>query len=74
VFPAAALSGSTSVPFSVRGEAHLVAQQGNRAAGEFQKILDWPGVVVNEPIAALAYLQIGRAYAMQGDTAKPSRL
>jgi eukaryotic-like serine/threonine-protein kinase len=26
--------------------------------------------VVNEPIAALAHLQIARAYAMQGDTAK----
>jgi eukaryotic-like serine/threonine-protein kinase len=26
--------------------------------------------VVNEPIGALARLQIGRAYVMQGDTAK----
>jgi eukaryotic-like serine/threonine-protein kinase len=26
--------------------------------------------VLNEPIGALAHLQIGRAHAMQGDTAK----
>ena len=42
----------------------------SEAAAEFQKILDHRGVVVNEPIGALAHLQIGRAYAMQGDTAK----
>jgi len=32
--------------------------------------LNWPGVVINEPIAALAHLGLARAYAMQGDTAK----
>jgi hypothetical protein len=43
---------------------------GSEAAAEFQKILDHRGVVVNDPIGALAHLQIARAYAMQGDTAK----
>jgi serine/threonine protein kinase len=57
-------------PVYVRGEAYLAAHQGKEAAGEFQKILYHPGVVLNEPIGALAHLQIGRAYAMQGDTAK----
>jgi eukaryotic-like serine/threonine-protein kinase len=57
-------------PAFVRGEAHLTAHQGSEAAAEFQKILDHRGVVLNEPIGALAHLQIGRAYAMQGDTAK----
>ncbi len=57
-------------PVFVRGEAYLAAHQGREAAVEFQKILDHPGVVQNEPIGALAHLQIGRAYAMQGDTAK----
>jgi hypothetical protein len=32
-----------------------------RAAAEFQKILDHRGVVVNEPIGALAHLEIARA-------------
>jgi eukaryotic-like serine/threonine-protein kinase len=57
-------------PVFVRGEAYLAAHQGSEAAAEFQKIIDRPGVVLNEPIGALAHLQIGRAYAMQGDTGK----
>jgi eukaryotic-like serine/threonine-protein kinase len=57
-------------PVFVRGEAYLAAQQGGEAAAEFRKILDHRGIVLNEPIGALAHLQIGRAYAMQGDTAK----
>jgi eukaryotic-like serine/threonine-protein kinase len=57
-------------PVYVRGEAYLAARQGREAAAEFQKILDHRGIVLNEPIGALAHLQIGRAYAMQGETAK----
>jgi tetratricopeptide (TPR) repeat protein len=57
-------------PVYVRGQAYLAAQQPNEAAAEFQKILDHQGIVRNAPIGALAHLQIARAYAMQGDTAK----
>jgi eukaryotic-like serine/threonine-protein kinase len=57
-------------PVFVRGEAYLAAHQGNEAATEFQKLLDHRGVVVNEPIGALAHLGLGRAYMLQGDTAK----
>jgi len=57
-------------PVFVRGEAYLAAHQGNEAAAEFQKILDHRGIVLNKPIGALAHLQIARAYALQGDTAK----
>jgi eukaryotic-like serine/threonine-protein kinase len=57
-------------PVFVRGEAYLAAHQGSEAAVEFQKILDHPGIVLNSPIGALAHLQIGRAYALQGDAAK----
>jgi serine/threonine protein kinase/Tfp pilus assembly protein PilF len=57
-------------PVYLRGEAYLAAKQSTEAAAEFQKILDHPGVVLSEPIGALAHLQVGRAYAMQGDTAK----
>ena len=57
-------------PVYVRGEAYLAAHQGNEAAAEFQKILDHRGIVLNEPIGALAHLQLGRAYSLQGDTAK----
>ena len=57
-------------PVYVRGEAYLAAHQGKEAAAEFQKVLDHRGIVLNGPIGALARLQLGRAYAMQGDTAK----
>jgi hypothetical protein len=55
-------------PIYVRGEAYLAAHRGREAAGEFQKILDHRSIVLNEPIGALAYLQLGRAYVIQGDT------
>jgi eukaryotic-like serine/threonine-protein kinase len=57
-------------PIYVRGEAYLAGHQGSEAAAEFQKILDHRALVLNDPIGALAHLQIGRAYAMQADTAK----
>jgi predicted Zn-dependent protease len=57
-------------PVYVRGEAYLAAHQAREAAAEFQKILDHRGIVLNEPIGALAHLQLGRAYALQGDTTK----
>jgi serine/threonine protein kinase/tetratricopeptide (TPR) repeat protein len=57
-------------PVYLRGEADLAAKQGSAAAAEFQKILDHPGVVLNEPISSLAHLGLGRAYTLAGETAK----
>jgi hypothetical protein len=57
-------------PVFVRGESYLAAHQGSDAAAEFQKIIDHRGIVLNEPIGALAHLGLARAYTMQGDTAK----
>ncbi len=57
-------------PVYLRGEAYLAAKQGAAAGAEFQKILDHPGVVGNEPIGAMAHLGLGRAYALAGDSAK----
>ena len=37
---------------------------------EFQKVLNHRGIVFNEPIGALAHLQLGRAYALSGDVTK----
>jgi eukaryotic-like serine/threonine-protein kinase len=55
-------------PVYVRGEAFLAARKGSEAAAEFQKILDHPGVVLYEPIGALAHLQLARAYALQSQS------
>jgi len=57
-------------PVYVRGEAHLAAHQGVAAAAEFQKILDHRGIVVSDPVGALARLQLGRAFALAGDPTK----
>jgi eukaryotic-like serine/threonine-protein kinase len=68
--PGAASFAPALYPVYVRGEAYLASHRSSEAAAEFQKILDHRGIVLNGPIGALAHLQIGRAYAMQGDTAK----
>src|SRR5437773_993966 len=57
-------------PVYVRGEAYLAKHQGAEAAAEFQKILDHRGIVVSDPIGALAHLQLGRAFALSGDRTK----
>ena len=54
-------------PVYIRGEAYLAAHDNKAAIGEFQEILEHPGMSVNEPIAALAHLGIARAHAAQGD-------
>jgi len=67
------------MPAYLRGQAYLRVHRGREAAAEFQKILDHRGVVFNAPIAALAHLDLGRAYALeatalQGDQAAPFRV
>ena len=57
-------------PAYVRGEAYLAGGRGQEAAAEFQKVLNHRGVVLADPIGALAHLQLGRAYASSGDSAR----
>lgn len=54
----------------MRGQAYQGAGQGAEAAAEFQKVLDHRGIVAADPIGALAHLQLGRTYAMEGDITK----
>jgi eukaryotic-like serine/threonine-protein kinase len=67
--------GSMIISFNLygvylRGEAYLATRQGGSAAIEFQKIVDHPGLVINEPIGPLAHLGLGRSYVLTGDTSK----
>ena len=48
----------------------MAAGRGNDAAAEFEKILKWRGLVVNEPIAPLALLGLARAYRSEGEGPK----
>jgi eukaryotic-like serine/threonine-protein kinase len=62
--------GTTMYPAYIRGLAYLAQRNGPAAAAEFQKFLDHPGIVQNFLLGSLARLQLGRAYAISGDTAK----
>jgi eukaryotic-like serine/threonine-protein kinase len=70
--PRSAIHGNFGAlyPVYVRGEAYLALHRGTEAAVEFQKILNHRGIVVSDPIGALAHLQLGRAYVMAGDKTK----
>jgi predicted Ser/Thr protein kinase len=61
---------TTMHPPYIRGLAYLAEKNGPAAAAEFQKFVDHPGIVLNFLLGSLARLQLGRAYAISGDTAK----
>jgi eukaryotic-like serine/threonine-protein kinase len=54
-------------PVYVRGLAYSRLGRPREAAGEFQKLLDQPGLVLNDPIGAMARLGKARALAEAGD-------
>ncbi|PWU07808.1 MAG: hypothetical protein C5B51_09120 [Terriglobia bacterium] len=54
-------------PAYVRGQAYLDGGRGREAAAEFQKVLDHRGIVLADPIGALAHLQLGRALTLSGE-------
>ncbi len=60
--------GGSLYPVYIRGEVYLLLHEGKEAVAEFQKFLDHRGIALNSPLGALARLQLGRAYALQGDT------
>lgn len=62
--------GGSLYPVYIRGEAYLLMHEGKEAAAEFQKFLDHRGIALNCSLGALARLQLGRAYALQGDTVR----
>ena len=57
-------------PVYVRGLSYSRLGRHREAAAEFQKILDHPGIVLNDPIGPMARLQLARALSASGDHAK----
>jgi tetratricopeptide (TPR) repeat protein len=57
-------------PVYVRGLAYFRLGRHREAAAEFQKILDHPGIMLNDPIGPMARLQLARALSASGDRAK----
>src|SRR5882724_3985065 len=56
-------------PAYLRGLAYLELGDGRSAAGEFQKLIDNPGLCLESINGPLAQLQLGRAQKMMGDEA-----
>jgi len=57
----------------LRGQAYLQQRDGAKAAAEFQRILDNPGVAANNEVYTLAELYLGRSFVVAGDTAKAKK-
>jgi serine/threonine protein kinase len=60
-------------PTYVRGMSYAALGKAAEAAAEFQKILEHPGVVLEDPMGALARLQLARAWTIAGDVGKGKR-
>jgi eukaryotic-like serine/threonine-protein kinase len=56
-------------PAYLRGLAYLRAGDGLRAAAQFQKVIDHPGIVGRSVLGALARLQLARAQKLAGNNA-----
>ena len=54
-----------------RGNAYLRAGNGTEAAQEFQKVLTLRNGYPESPLMSLAQLSLARAFALQGEKAKP---
>ena len=66
-------SGPANIPYTTayaRGLAYLKKDEGEHAAVEFQRILDFHYLRPGTIYVSLARLQLARAYALQKDTAK----
>ena len=61
---------SAMYPAHVRGEAYLRMGKFTDAAAEFQKILDNRGILLADPLGAVARVQLGRSLKLLGAVAK----
>ncbi len=57
-------------PIYVRGLAYARLGRHTEAAAEFQKILDHPGLMLNDPVGPMARLQLARSLAASGDRSR----
>jgi hypothetical protein len=57
-------------PAYLRAQAYLMLHDGSHAAAEFEKFIDYRGLVGNFPWGALARLGLARAHSIEGDRTK----
>jgi hypothetical protein len=61
------------LPAYLRGQAYLMLHDGKAAESEFQKFIDYYGLVDNFPWGALARLYLARAYSLDAETNPAAR-
>jgi hypothetical protein len=59
-------SSELSIPSTCGAGPYLAEHQGTKDAAEYQKVLDHRGIVLSDPIGAVAHLQLSRALASLG--------
>ena len=69
-FGAGGVAFGAMYPTYLRGMAYLALRKPADAAAEFRRILDHPGIVLEDPMGALARLQLARAWTMAGDVGR----
>jgi serine/threonine protein kinase len=69
-FGAGGVAFGAMYPTYVRGMAYLALRKPADAAAEFRRIIDHPGIVLEDPMGALARLQLARAWTMAGDVGR----
>jgi eukaryotic-like serine/threonine-protein kinase len=57
-------------PAYVHGEAYRAAGKDTKSAGEFRKIVTHRGIVLGDPVDAMARLQLARGFVRAGDIVK----
>jgi eukaryotic-like serine/threonine-protein kinase len=60
-------------PSYLRGQAYLETKDGKAAAAEFERIVSRRGKAPTSPLYPLAYLGLGRAFALNGDVEQSRR-
>jgi tetratricopeptide (TPR) repeat protein len=54
-------------PTFIRGQAFLAMGRAREASVEFRKIVDHPGLVLNDPLLNLAQMYLAKSYVLAGD-------
>jgi tetratricopeptide (TPR) repeat protein len=60
-------NGANYWPIYIRGQAFLAVHDGAKAAEEFKRIIDHPTIDAVSIVLPFAHLDLGRAYALQGN-------
>ncbi len=67
------LSGFGYLPLYLRAQSYLLIHDSDKAAAEYQRILDHQGIEIASPLYALSYLGLARSLAATGNVSKSQK-